>query len=72
MANAPLIQNEDSPDLQTIQGKFSAGLSELIAYALDGGMTTHEIVDLLLGAEIPKLRQPYQNAEDNAASLAAG
>lgn len=66
MPNDPLIRKEDSPDLQTIQGRCAAALNELIATCIDGRMTTFEIADVI-EREIARLRQPYQNPEDNEA-----
>jgi hypothetical protein len=48
----------------TIQQKCAAALRELIVMCMDGGMSTFDVADLL-EAEIPKLRQPYQNPADN-------
>lgn len=56
----------------TIQQKIEAGLNELIAHGMDGGMTTFEIADLL-ESKIAELRKPFQNEADNAAeALPAG
>lgn len=51
-------------NLPAMHSKFARGLSELIALAMDGGMTTEEIA-AVLEREVPKLRQPYQNAVEN-------
>lgn len=50
----------------TIREKIETALRELIALGMDGGMITFEIADVL-GAELPKLRRPFQNPEDNQA-----
>ena len=55
---------EGKPMTETMKEKCAAALNELIAMCMDGGMSTFEIADVL-EAEIPKLRQPYQNPEDN-------
>lgn len=47
-----------------IPQKFRTARDEFIAMCMDAGLSTFQIAELL-EEELPKLRQPFQNPEDN-------
>lgn len=44
--------------------KCAVAFREFVSMCMDAGLSTFDIADVV-AAELPKLRQPYQNPEDN-------